>query len=254
MGDTHLLQAGYYRLISAWRGYNFRKVYRVQRIISSELLDIIPHASGFLFAEKSVSGGEAKVGFFSYEQAKREVFPITAKTYLTHKFGEKYRKIIDTVGDFINCSASPLGKGGTIVLFDEGEIYIFDPKGVKTWSGNITYADKPIYGFAVDGKEVWCTVPECNAIVCYSPTEGRVTMRIGGVNTAAFACPKGISKNGETIFVCNEETNTVRTVNISNYAVKDHRSFKESIKEYFKVADTEYVVLESGIYIMEEDD
>ena len=226
----------------------------MERIISRELLDIIPHASGFLFAEKSEDSGEAKVGFFSYEQAKKEIFPVTAKTYLTHKFGEKYRKIVDTVGDFINCSASPLGKGGTIVLFGDGEIYIFDPKGNKTWSGNITYADKPISDFTVDGKEVWCTVPECNAIVCYSPTEGRVTMRIGGGNTSVFSNPCGISKNGDTIFVCNADTNTVRTVSNSTYLVNDYHSFKEPIEKYFKVADSEYAVLKSGIYLMEEDD
>lgn len=226
----------------------------MERIISSELLDIVPHASGFLFAEKSVTGGEAKVGFFSYEQAKKEIFPITAKTYLTHKFGEKYRKIIDVIGDFISCSAAPLGKGGTIVMFEEGEIYIFDPKGNKSWSGTISYMDKAVHDFAVDGKEVWCTVPECNAIVCYAPTEGRVTMRIGGVHTSAFSTPRGISKCADVIFVCNDETNSVRTVNISNYAVKDHRSFKESVKKYFKIADTEYAVLSSGVYIMDEDD
>lgn len=226
----------------------------MERIISSELLDIVPHASGFLFAEKSATGGEAKVGFFSYEQAKKEIFPITAKTYLTHKFGEKYRKIIDTIGDFISCSAAPLGKGGTIVMFEEGEIYIFDPKGNKSWNGTVSYMDKAVYDFAVDGKEVWCTVPECNAIVCYAPIEGRVTMRIGGVSTSAFANPKGISKNGDMIYVCNDETNSVRTVNISNYAVKDYRSFKEPIQKYFRIADMEYAVLDSGVYLMDEDD
>ncbi len=226
----------------------------MERIINGELLDIIPHASGFLFAEKSDSGEDARVGFFSYEQSKREAFPITAKTYLTYKFGERYKKIADTVGDFINCTAAPLGKGGTIVMFEGGEIYIFDPKGNKTWSGTVNYADKALQDFTVDGKDVWCTVPECNAIVCYAPIEGRVTMRIGGAGSSAFSQPFGISKSGDIIYVCNKGNNTVRTVNISNYAVKDHRTFKEEVQKYFSIGDEEYAVLRSGIYVMDEDD
>ena len=139
-------------------------------------------------------------------------------------------------------------------MFEGGEIYIFDPKGNKSWTGSISYADEPIYDFAVDGKEVWCTVPNCNAIVCYSPAESRVTMRIGGNNSAVFSDPKGISKTGDIIYVCNADTNTVRTVNVSDYSVKDYHTFKEPVKNYYKIADTEYAVLKSGVYIMDEDD
>ena len=77
MGGTHLLQAGYYRSLSAWRGcFLFWKVFHLKRIISGVLLDILPHASGFLYAEMSFDKtGNEKVyllkGLFPHEPEQR---------------------------------------------------------------------------------------------------------------------------------------------------------------------------------------
>ena len=252
MGGAHLPRAGYYRLLSAWRGlFYVRKVMEMVRIISGVVLDILPHASGFLFAEMTFDeGGEEKVCFFSYEQDKQDCFPVTAKTYLTHKFGPYYRDVIDEIGDFISCDAAPLGKNGTAIVYESGEMYIFDGLGKQVWKGVVSYQHKSIRDLAVDGKDIWCVVPERNAVICYSPAEARVTLRIGGMDSAAFDEPVSISKNENLLYVSSRKARKVRTIRLPDYEVADHCKFREPVHKFFKVGGCEYAVLDSGVYEM----
>ena len=252
MGGTHLLQAGYYRSLSAWRGcFLFWKVFHLKRIISGVLLDILPHASGFLYAEMSFDKtGNEKVSFFSYEQDRQDILPITTRVYLTHKFGDSYREIMDEVGDFLSCDAAPLGKNGTVVLFESGEMYIFASQGKLVWKGQVTYQEDPVRDLAVDGKDIWCAVPDGNAVICYSPAEKRVSLRIGGKESSAFEEPVSVSKFGDTLYVTSRRVQKVRSIHLPDYDVQDYRKFREPVHKFFRVEDREYVVLDSGVYVL----
>ena len=218
-------------------------------IIQSVVLDILPHATGFIFAEMSFDPkGLETVNFYSYEQEKRDCFPITARTYLTHKFGEDYREVVDEIGDFISCDAAPLGKNGTAVVFESGAMYIFGAGGKLVWHGNVFYRDCPVRDLAVDGKNVWCAVPDCNAVVCFSPAESRVTLRIGGADGATFDQPVSVTKHGDMLYVANRHGKKVRTIRLSDLEVQDLRRFREPVHKFFISGEYQYVVLDSGVY------
>ena len=70
----------------------------------------------------------------------------------------------------------------------------------------------------------------------------------------AFRRPLSISKNDDMLYVCCEYGNTIRTINLNDYSVRDFMSFNEPVKKYFKVGFMEYVVLESGVYCIEAKD
>ena len=221
----------------------------MERIISTVVVDILPHASGFLFAEISAeSGNEEKVSFFSYEQDKQETFPITARTYLTHKFGENFREVIDEIGDFISCDAAPLGKNGTAVVYASGKMYIFGAGGKLVWEGCVTYRDCPVRDLAVDGSDIWCAVPDGGSVILYSPAEGRVTLRIGGAASGTFREPVSVTKSGDMLYICCRGAQKIRTIRLPDYDVRDYRKFREPVHKFFKVGDAEYVVLDSGVY------
>ena len=223
----------------------------MKRIIESVVLDILPHATGFLFAEMTFDAKEReKVSFYSYEQDKGECFPITARTYLTHKFGPDYRDVVQEIGDFISCDAAPLGKNGTAVVYESGEMYIFGAEGRTVWHGTVQYHDCPVRDIAVDGKDIWCAVPDCNAVICYSPAESRVTLRIGGKDSAAFDQPVAVSKHDGMLYVATRRGQKVRTIRLSDYAVQDLRKFYEPVHKFFVSGDCRYVVLDSGVYQM----
>ncbi|MCL2508512.1 MAG: hypothetical protein FWF05_04985 [Oscillospiraceae bacterium] len=223
----------------------------MDRIVSGEVLDIIPHAGGFLYADKrTMEDGSVRAAFFSYEQDKSEAFPITTKTYLSNKFGAEFKTIAEHLGDFISCDAAVMVNSGVIALYDTGEMHIFSSAGAPIWEGTLTYQDEPVRDLAADGKNVWCAVPDRNAVICYSPDEGRVLLRIGGGATSAFSYPVSITKYDDTLYVCNKNSYKVRTLTLENYSVKDYLVFKEPVLKYFRVHDHEYAVLESGIYIV----
>ena len=212
-------------------------------------MDILPHASGFLFAELSgKSGEEDKICFYSYEQDKQETFPITARTFLTHKFGEDFREVIDEIGDFISCDAAPLGKNGVAVVYASGEMFIFGAGGKPVWQGNVSYQDCPVRDLAVDGKDVWCAVPDAGCVIQFSPAEGRVTLRIGGSASSTFAEPVSVTKSGDMLYVCCRKSQKIRTIHLPDYDVRDYRRFREPVHKFFKVGDMEYAVLDSGVY------
>lgn len=221
----------------------------MERIIESVVLDILPHATGFLFAEMTLDPkGREKASFFSYEQEKKICFPITMRTYLTHKLGPDYREVVDEIGDFISCDAAPLGQNGTAVVYESGDMYIFGAGGKLVWQGSVQYHDCPVRDLAVDGKNIWCAVPDCNAVICYSPAEARVTLRIGGSGSAAFDQPVSVFKDGDMLYVANRRGRKVRTIRLSDLQVQDLRKFHEPVHKFFVSGGCSYVVLDSGIY------
>ena len=225
------------------------------RIVKAQLLDIVPLEIGFIYAEKTkLPNGQETVAFYVYDQDGDRILPVKIKTYLEAKFGLQYREIAKKLGNYIACDAVVLKSNGVATLFDDGNMNIFDSDGAIAMQEKLVYQCCPIRSLALDGNCFWCVVPDRNSIVKFSPVEKRVLLRIGGGASVAFRRPVSISKNDNSLFVCNEYNNTIRTINLADYSVKDYMTFKEPLKKYFKVGFFEYVVLESGVYCIEDKD
>ena len=127
---------------------------------------------------------------------------------------------------------------------------IFDKDGNSKWSGDLFYHDSPVQGVAADGPLIWCTVPEQNAIINYSVTHKKFSLRIGGDSSTAFDNPYSLSIYGNELFVCNAGSCKIRTINLKDFSVNDFRLFDEPIYRYLRVCGREIAVLESGVYIL----
>ncbi|MBQ7548649.1 MAG: hypothetical protein IJT03_02980 [Clostridia bacterium] len=225
------------------------------RIVKSQLLDIVPLELGFIYAEKAkLNNGQDTVAFYVYDQDGDRTLPVKIKMYLEAKYGYQYREIAKKLGNYIACDSVILKSGGVATLFDDGSMNIFDSDGTIAMQEKLVYQGCPIRSIALDGNCFWCAVPDRNSIVKFSPIEKRVLLRIGGGASVAFRRPVSVFKNDNLLFVCNEYNNTVRTINLKDYSVKDYLKFKEPVKKYFKVGFFEYVVLDSGVYCLEDKD
>ena len=223
----------------------------MDRIINCEMLDIIPHDEGFLFIEKeTLADGNVRAKFVKYNQDRNELLPIPSRVYLEHKFGSSYREIVKSVGDFISCDCAQISNNGAVTLFENGDMTIFNADGSAAWSGMVTYQDEPVRSLAVEGKSIWCTVPNRNSIILYSPLDGRVLLRIGGGKSVAFANPVSVKKYDDKLYISNKDSCKIRTIRLDDYSVKDYLKFKEPVFDYFRTNGSEYVVLESGVYIV----
>ncbi len=223
----------------------------MQRIVNADLLDILPCEHGFLYVDKEeLESGGIKASFYSYDQNDNSISPVKKKFYLETKFGKAFHAIADNLGNFIDCDAAILGNKGVAVLYDKGELLIFNSEGSVVWSGELLYHDQPVRGLAVDGKCIWSTVPTFNAVINYSPAEKRVMLRIGGGSSTAFSKPVSVTKILNKLYICNENSCKIRTIKLEDYSVKDYITFNEPVYKYFKVYDKEYAVLESGVYVI----
>lgn len=215
----------------------------------------MPLEIGFIYAQRSkLQNGQETVAFYVYDQDGDRTLPVKIKMYLEAKFGLQYREIAKKLGNYIACDSAKLRSNGVATLFDDGNMNIFDSDGTLMLQEKLVYQSCPIRSLALDGNCFWCVVPDRNSVVKFSPIEKRVLLRIGGGASVAFQRPVSISKVNDKLYVCNEYNNTIRTIDLANYSVKDYLTFKEPLKKYFKVGFMEYVVLESGIYCIEAKD
>lgn len=224
------------------------------KILSADILDILPLEIGFIIATReTLPTGEATVAAFVYDQEGARILPIKIGTYLEAKFGAEYKTIANTLGDYITCASAVLKSGGDVVLYSTGETVLFDADGSVVWSGELIYQESAARDIALDGACFWSTVPEKNAIIRYSPVEKRVLLRIGGGSSTAFNMPVSISKYDDKLYICNQGNNKIRTIRLEDYAVKDYAVFDEPVYKYFRVGTKEYVLLDSGIYLINEE-
>ena len=227
----------------------FLWVRELKKIIDSNIFGLLPVDGGFLYIKPEIMpDGRTRADFIGYEVATERTMPVTKWTYFEAKFGPAYKEICPQLKDYVNCETGILANNHTVLIYPNGDVGIFNARGVGIWTGTLTYNDSPVRGIAADGKNFWSVVPELNAIICYATEEKRVQMRIGGGKSTAFIEPVSIIRYNDKLFICNKGSNKVRTISLSNYAVSDYLEFDEPVHKYFIAGGQEFVKLDSGLY------
>ncbi len=226
----------------------------MKQILDYMPLDIITHPDGFIIVapEKNDEDGRLRISFWFYNLKTMVVQKVKKAFYAECKFGRAYTEIISQINDYISCSVCESPKGFTNVVFPTGEMGIFDHTGTLQWTGDLQYHDSSLRSCAPDGTDIWCAVPDQNAIVRYSTKLERVDFRIGGINTTALGRPISISRYGDNLYVSCKDSNNVKRVNLKSYVVEDYRRFEESVLRYVRVDDNEIVILNSGVYLLDD--
>lgn len=224
----------------------------MKQIFSFKPLDIIPFQKGFIFVrvDGKDNNGNIKIGFYTYDISTGRVNHSTKSVYMRSKFGNAFKPIVDTIGDYISCAASTLENKKIHIVYPTGEMGTFDHDGNLVWTGDLLYHECAIRSLAVDKKHIWCAVPNFNSIIRYSPINKKVDFRIGGEQSKVFGKPMAISKYDNSLYVCNKNSCNITAVNLDNFVVTEYRAFDEPILRYFRTKNKEVVVLSSGIYIL----
>ena len=223
----------------------------MKKIMDIDIADIIPFSKGVIVARKdTLKSGETKISFITYDVKLEKPTASTKGAYLLNKFGEKYEKIAGKLDDITSCDTCILPNKHVAVAFTSGELGLFDDKGELYWTGYLQYKGSPICGVAAENKYLWCTVPDNNCIVRYSPVTEKIVLRIGGDASTAFLNPVFITKYDDTLYICNYQSCKIRTVNLKNYTVSDYREFTEPVYRFIRTNDREIVELDSGVYIL----
>jgi hypothetical protein len=222
----------------------------MQKIVDS-VYDIIAFSNGVIFTKKTVlENGSVKVNFYGYDIKRMQNTPVTKSVYLLNKYGPEYKKIAEQLGDYVSCDSDILPNKYVIVVYNSGETGIFSPDGEMVWSSDLSYQGSEISGAVADGNQIWSVVPEKNCVVNYSISHKKFSMRIGSAQSTSFQKPVSISKYDNELFVCNADSQKVRTISLKDYSVNDFRIFDEPVYKYLRSCGKEIVVLESGVYVL----
>ena len=221
------------------------------KIVSLDIVDLLSFPSGILFVLKeNLENGAVKVSFYSFDIATRSIASVTKNAYLLTKFGAAYAPIAKQLGDYVSCDTAKLWNGNTFIIYSTGEMGIFDENGVLVRTGDLTYNGSPARDVAVDNNYIWSAVPGKNMIVKYSLLQNRVVMRIGGDTSATFLNPVSIEEYDGFLFVCCKDARKIRRVRLSDFTVDEYKEFDEPVFKYLRVGNCEFVVLESGVYML----
>ena len=224
----------------------------MESVFSGEILNITPFKKGFVFAAKDeTSDGRLVANFFGYDAVNDKFTHIKKSVFLKIKFGYEYEEIAEQLGDYVSCDVGFLSDNKIMAIFPNGEYNIFNADGSLNVSSQLTYHGNSVCDIAVDGQYIWCAVPDENAIIKYSPREGRILLRIGGGETTAFEKPCAVTLMGSTLYICNQASRKIRTLNIQTNSVRDYRVFTEKVYKYINVLGREFVWLKSGLYVLD---
>ena len=224
----------------------------MENVFSGEILNITPFKKGFVFATRSTTAdGRLKASFFGYDAVNDKFTPIKKSIFLKIKFGYEYEEIAQQLGDYVSCDVGILSDNRIMAIFPNGEYNIFNTDGSLNVASQLTYHGAPVCDIAVDGSHVWCAVPNENAIIKYSPHDGRILLRVGGGETTAFDRPCAVNLSGNTLYICNQGSRKIRSLNIQSNSVRDYRIFNEKVYKYINVMGKEFVWLKSGLYILD---
>jgi|LSQX01.2.fsa_nt_gb hypothetical protein len=223
----------------------------MKKLMNIDIIDIIPFSKGLIVARKDVlKNGSVKVSFIGYDVKLERASPVTKGVYLLNKFGPSYKPISEQLGDYVSCDAATLPNKHTAIAYTSGEVGLFDENGALTWTGDVFYRDYPVCSAAVENKYLWFAVPDYNCVVRYSLFAQKVVLRIGGDSSTAFSHPVSLCNYDDTLFVCNYNSNKIRTVSLKDYTVSDYKVFEEPVYKYIRTCDKEIAALSSGVYML----
>lgn len=223
----------------------------MKQILKIHITDIVPFSKGFLFVrQETLKNDDVKVSFFGYDAIDDSIAPITKSVYLLNKFGPSFKPVAKQLGDYVSCDAGKLPGGSTAVIYTSGEMGIFSEKGELKWTGDLFYHDFPARDIAVENNHIWSVVPDMHAVIRYSVTANKVIMRIGGGAAGTFARPVAVCGYDGILYICDRETYRIKTINLADFTVDDYRQFEEPVHKYLRAAGKEFVVLNSGVYML----
>lgn len=221
------------------------------KIVSLDIVDLIPFQTGILFVIRDGESKESsKISFYSFDIKTRSIASVTKNAYLLTKFGSTFSSITAQLNDYISCDAAKLINGQLMIMYSSGEYGIFDENGNLVSTDTIYYKNSPARDITVDDSNIWCAVPEKDLIIKFSVSSNRVLLRIGGENSDTFSCPVSVTEYDGNLYVCNSSSRCIKKISLTDFSVSTYKEFDEPVYKYVKVEDSEFVILNSGVYLI----
>lgn len=222
----------------------------MQRLFSGEVYDIIPKTDGLVFSYcKGVIDGDVVVGYKMISTQNGTITDVAKNIYLLAKFGSDYNIAVKLCDNYVTSKALLAPSGRLFVCTSSGAAHFVEGDGSVSWSGELKYRDRAPSDIALYKNAVWGCFAQNNVLIRFNPITMREELRIGG-RQSPFSGPRDIFICDNIATISNAVSKTLTRVNLDSYTVEDYRSFEETLYSYLKVGGFEFVLLESGLYVL----
>ena len=175
---------------------------------------------------------------------------LSKSDFLYYRFGSNFTSFDMQLPNHLTWKTALLPDSNILAVSKSGEAKILDYDATTVWQGTMAYKGIGPSDIALHKNTLWASFGEGNALIRYNLSSKREELRIGGGEASAFANPGGIHISENTMIVCNTAKNELLKVNLETYEVFKYAEFPEPVYQYLTVGQAEFVLLESGLYVL----
>ncbi len=222
----------------------------MKKIFDGKIYEVLPKSDGIIFPYQKAVIDQGDVVWYKMLSIENSTLTdVSENIYMNIKFGSNYNIAASVCKNFVAEKALVLPDGRTLLCNGQGQVFIIDADGMINISGEIKYRDEAPSAIAYYKNSIWASFRENNVLIRFNIATMRAELRIGG-KTSPFASPEDIFVDGEFAYVCNGKANNIIKVNLESYSVEEHYNFEEPILSYLKSGSFEFVLLDSGLYVI----
>lgn len=222
----------------------------MKKIFDGKIYEILPKTDGIIFPYQKAVIEQGDVVWYKMLSIENSTLTdVSENIYMNIKFGSNYNVAAGVCKNFVAEKSIVLPDGRTLICNPNGQVFIIDADGMINISGEIKYRDEAPSAVCYYKNSIWASFHENNVLIRFNIATMRAELRIGG-KTSPFSSPNDIFVDGEYAYVCNGGANNLIKVNLESYSVEEHYTFDEPILNYVKSGNFEFVLLESGLYVI----
>lgn len=223
----------------------------MKKIFGNDAIHMLPLPGGFIIANKQAEYPDHLVVTYKMATLETDVLnSVTRNVYQLAKFGNHFKQYEKLLKDYLNCKTLLLPGGRLFAVYPDGCASMFDASTECIWQGELRHRDAGPADLVRQGDALWASFPESNALIRYNLDTLREELRVGGGENSAFSQPTGLWVDGNRLLCCNTGSNRILELDLTTFSVYDYAEFDEPVRQYIRVADTEIVLLESGVYTL----
>ena len=222
----------------------------MKKIFSGKVFDVLPLSDGIIFSYcKDVVDQSTVVAYKMITFDNGRFTDIAKNIYLLTKFGNNYKAVAAICDNYITAKSIVLPNSKVFLLSADGEARLLGADALPVWTGELKYRGCNATDIALYKNALWASFADCNVLLRYNLTAMREELRIGG-NKSPFDKPSGLFVDGDTVMVSNVGSSKLIEVNLNTYSVFDYEEFSEPVRQYVKVGENRFAVLDSGLYLV----
>lgn len=222
----------------------------MKKVFSGEVYEVLPISNGIIFSYcKDVVDQSTVVAYKMITFDNGRFTDIAKNIYLLTKFGNNYKAVAAICDNYITAKSIVLPNSKVFLLSADGEARLLGADALPVWTGELKYRGCNATDIALYKNALWASFADCNVLLRYNLTAMREELRIGG-NKSPFDKPSGLFVDGDTVMVSNVGSSKLIEVNLNTYSVFDYEEFSEPVRQYVKVGENRFAVLDSGLYLV----